>query len=68
MAHPGYYGPNYGLRRQGPYEPAVANLQQVRVTTDNFFGEDGGQRQLGTVTGSIEAGYVVELAGPVSAS
>jgi hypothetical protein len=30
------------------------------------FGDDGGADQLGTVTGSIGAGYAVQLAVPVS--
>jgi hypothetical protein len=48
------------------YEQSVGNLQQVSLASDNVFGEDGGQRQIGTVTGSVDAGYVVELAVPVS--
>jgi protocatechuate 3,4-dioxygenase beta subunit len=47
------------------YSQSVANLQQVSLTSDNVFGEDGGARQLGTVTGSVEAGYAVELTVPV---
>jgi hypothetical protein len=38
----------------------------LRAEFDNAFGEDGGERQVGTVTGSVDAGYVVELAVPVS--
>jgi protocatechuate 3,4-dioxygenase beta subunit len=49
------------------YEQSVSNLQQVSLATDNVFGEDGGVRQIGTVTGTLDAGYVVELAVPVSA-
>jgi protocatechuate 3,4-dioxygenase beta subunit len=48
------------------YEQSVSNLQQVSLSSDNVFGADGGERQLGTVTGSVDAGYVVELAVPVS--
>ena len=40
-------------------------VKQVSLGSDNVFGEDGGAQQLGTVTGSVEAGYVVELAVPV---
>lgn len=47
------------------YEQSVTNLQQVSLTSDNVFGEDGGAQQLGTVTGGIDGGYVVELAVPV---
>ena len=49
------------------YEQSVQNLQQVSLASDNVFGEDGGARQLGTVSGSVESGYTVELAVPVSA-
>ena len=49
------------------YEQSVSNLQQVSLSSDNVFGEDGGARQLGTISGSIDAGLVVELAVPVSA-
>jgi protocatechuate 3,4-dioxygenase beta subunit len=48
------------------YEQSVTNLGQVSLDRDNVFGEDGGARQLGTVTGSVDAAYVVELATPVS--
>jgi protocatechuate 3,4-dioxygenase beta subunit len=48
------------------YGQSVANLEQVSLESDNVFGEDGGAQQLGTVTGSVEAGYVVELAVPVT--
>ena len=48
------------------YEASVRNLQQVSLETDNVFGEDGGVRQLGTISGSLESGYTVELAVPVS--
>ena len=43
------------------YEQSVANMQRVGLTTDMVFGEDAGARQLGTVTGSLEAGFTVEL-------
>lgn len=32
------------------------------AATDNVFGDDGGAHQLGTVSGSIEDGLLVELA------
>lgn len=48
------------------YEQSVSNLQQVSLDSDNVFGEDGGTRQLGTITGSVDAGYIVELATPVN--
>ena len=33
------------------YEESVTNLSQVTLETDNVFGDDGGEHQLGTVTG-----------------
>ncbi len=47
------------------YEQSVQNMQNVSLTSDNVFGEDGGVRQLGTVSGSPDQGYVVELTVPV---
>jgi protocatechuate 3,4-dioxygenase beta subunit len=47
------------------YEQSVANVQRVSLSTDNVFGDDGGVHELGTVTGSLDAGCVVELAIPV---
>ncbi len=47
------------------YEQSVTNLQQVSLRTDMVFGNDGAVHQLGTVTGSIDSGYTVELAVPV---
>ena len=47
------------------YEQSVQNMQRVSLAGDMVFGEDGGARQLGTVSGSVEAGYTVTLAVPV---
>lgn len=47
------------------YEQSVTNLSRTSLQSDMVFGEDGGARQLGTVTGSVDAGYAVELAVPV---
>jgi protocatechuate 3,4-dioxygenase beta subunit len=47
------------------YEQSIANLGQVTLATDNVFGDDGGARQLGTVTGSVDSGMTVQLAVPV---
>jgi protocatechuate 3,4-dioxygenase beta subunit len=44
------------------YESSVAALSQVSLGTDNVFADDDGVHQLGTVTGSIPNGVVVELA------
>jgi protocatechuate 3,4-dioxygenase beta subunit len=49
------------------YEQSVQNLQHVSLATDMVFRDDGGARQLGTVSGSLDSGYMVELAVPVSA-
>ena len=48
------------------YEQSVQNLSQITLQSDNVFGDDGGAHQLGTVTGSVDAGYAVQLAVPVS--
>jgi len=42
----------------------VTNLGQISQT-DNVFGDDGGEHQLGTVTGDADGGYTVELTVPV---
>jgi protocatechuate 3,4-dioxygenase beta subunit len=46
---------------QDGYEQSVANLSRVSLTNDNVFGDDGGARQLGTVTGDVTSGYTVTL-------
>ena len=43
------------------YAASVANLSRVSLTNDNVFGDDAGIHQLGTVTGSVAAGYAVSL-------
>jgi protocatechuate 3,4-dioxygenase beta subunit len=43
------------------YEQSVRTLGQVSLEGDNVFGDDGGERQLGTVTGSVADGYTVAL-------
>ncbi|MEN3273211.1 MAG: hypothetical protein V7636_1972 [Actinomycetota bacterium] len=47
------------------YEKSVRNLSQVSLARDNVFGDDGGARQLATVSGSVDAGYTFELTVPV---
>jgi hypothetical protein len=49
------------------YAQSVSNMQQVSLSSDNVFGEDGGVRQLGTISGSVDCGLTVTLAVPVSA-
>ena len=48
------------------YEQSVQNMAQVSLQTDNVFRDDGGARQLGSMSGSVGKGYAVELAVPVS--
>jgi len=49
------------------YEQSVQNLRGVSLSTDMVFGEDHGERQIGTVSGSIANGLTVDLAVPVGA-
>jgi hypothetical protein len=46
---------------QPGYEQSVRNLSQVTLATDNVFGDDGGARELGAVTGDVTSGYTVSL-------
>ena len=47
------------------YDESVSNLAQASLTTDNVFGDDGGESQLATVTGSVSKGYSVALDVPI---
>jgi protocatechuate 3,4-dioxygenase beta subunit len=47
------------------YSQSVTNLGQVSLATDNVFGDDGGVHEIGTISGSVSAGLVVELAVPI---
>jgi protocatechuate 3,4-dioxygenase beta subunit len=47
------------------YSESVRNVQQVSLQTDNVFGDDGGAYQVGAVSGTVDAGCVVELTVPV---
>jgi protocatechuate 3,4-dioxygenase beta subunit len=49
------------------YAQSVRNMTRVNLASDNVFGEDGGAQQLGTVSGSVSAGYTVALTVPVNA-
>jgi protocatechuate 3,4-dioxygenase beta subunit len=42
------------------YEQSIDNLSRISLETDNVF-SDGVEHQLGTVTGGVEEGFVVEL-------
>jgi protocatechuate 3,4-dioxygenase beta subunit len=48
------------------YEQSVQNMQSLSLQSDNVFGDDGGVRQLGTVTGDVAGGYAVSLVVPVN--
>jgi protocatechuate 3,4-dioxygenase beta subunit len=48
------------------YEQSVQNLQQVSLTTDMVFRDDGAAHQLGTVAGDATQGYTVTLEVPVT--
>jgi protocatechuate 3,4-dioxygenase beta subunit len=50
------------------YSASVSNLGQVTLATDNVFSDDSAAHQLGTVTGSVSAGYTVALTVPVDPS
>ena len=50
------------------YEQSVSNLSSLSLATDGVFADDGGASQLGTVTGSVDDGYVVKLAVRVDTS
>ena len=47
------------------YEQSVQNMGRISLSSDNVFGEDDGERQIGTMTGSVAAGYTVDLSVPV---
>jgi protocatechuate 3,4-dioxygenase beta subunit len=47
------------------YEQSVTNLQQVSLTSDNVFGEDGGESQLATMSGTVAGGFTATLQVPV---
>jgi hypothetical protein len=50
------------------YEQSVRNFAGMTLQTDNVFGDDGGAHQLGTISGSVEAGYTVQLAAAINAA
>ncbi|GIE84498.1 intradiol ring-cleavage dioxygenase [Actinoplanes regularis] len=50
------------------YSRSVTNLSQVSLATDNVFGDDSAARELATVTGSVEAGFVARLTAAVDPS
>ncbi len=46
---------------QPGYEQSVTNMSGMSLATDNVFGDDGGVRQVGTVTGDVTDGLHVAL-------
>ena len=50
------------------YEQSVTNLSQLTLATDNVFGDDGGIRQMGVLTGDVTKGYVATLTVPIDTS
>ena len=49
------------------YEQSVQNLQRVSLASDNVFGEDDGEHQIGTISGSVSNGLTIDLSVPVQA-
>ena len=49
------------------YEQSVSNMNGVSLERDMVFADDGAAHQLGTISGSVADGLVVELAVPVEA-
>ncbi|GAA2130492.1 intradiol ring-cleavage dioxygenase [Glycomyces algeriensis] len=50
------------------YESSVENLAQITLESDNIFSDDGGESQMGTVSGDVANGYTVTLAVGVDTS
>jgi protocatechuate 3,4-dioxygenase beta subunit len=48
------------------YSGSIQTLSQVSLASDNVFGDDGGVRELGTVSGGVADGLAVELSVPVA--
>ncbi|MCM3514447.1 3,4-dioxygenase subunit beta [Nocardioides sp. P86] len=52
-------------RRAEGYSASVANLERVSLGSYGVFGDDGGVRQLASVSGSVERGFRARLTVPV---
>jgi len=50
------------------YPGSLSNQDQVTLRSDGVFGDDGGALELGTVTGSLTAGYAVTLQAGIAAA
>ena len=48
------------------YEQSVQNLSRLTLQSDMVFADDGGVRQLGTMSGDVASGYSVSLTVPVN--
>ena len=48
------------------YEQSVQNLSRLSLQSDMVFADDGGVRQLGTMSGDVASGYSVSLTVPVN--
>jgi protocatechuate 3,4-dioxygenase beta subunit len=48
------------------YEQSVQNLSRLTLQSDMVFADDGGVRQLGTMSGDVANGYSVSLTVPVN--
>jgi protocatechuate 3,4-dioxygenase beta subunit len=47
------------------YEQSVQNLKGISLQSDMVFGDDGGEHEIGSITGTIAAGLTVDLSVPV---
>ncbi|CAN5158396.1 intradiol ring-cleavage dioxygenase [soil metagenome] len=47
------------------YESSLETFPQVSLESDGVFGEDGGERQIGTMSGTVDSNLAVALAVPV---
>jgi protocatechuate 3,4-dioxygenase beta subunit len=47
------------------YDGSLQNLERTSLKTDMVFGDDGAARQLATVSGSADQGYIARLTVPV---
>ena len=50
------------------YESSLQTFAQVSLESDMVFAEDGGARQLGTISGSVADGLMVDLTVPVASA
>jgi protocatechuate 3,4-dioxygenase beta subunit len=53
-------------RNASGYSASVTNLEQISLSSDSVFGDDGGVHQLATVSGNLQDGYSAKLVVPIS--